>query len=446
MNIVFFSTNSNFFDGETFIIKSFPSNAFTLSELAKKHPEHSFTVVTKFPGQFLLDLQCNQIAEKAENVNYEIIGSKDSAEDIFSLILSLKPDLAITATFWTTPFDWLGLQDSLIAEKLSKAGIKTVCNSLECQKICFNKADTYNFFSSHNFNCAKAVIVDHAMYWAERNHQEIKNNFYKEAVLEQIKNLNYPVIIKDTVGLSSYGMEVVNTFGEAKNFLNSKRNNSDRIVEEFIDGTAFGVEIYGKPGNYKLLPTVMLSLNKYGITSPKQSVKIGPVNNPDFKIEELNRELFRLAETLKFNGSAQVDLIFSKGNWYFIEINPRLSGMTETYGVMYNKTLPELLLVTEGIEQIPDKPENLILNIKYPILSDEYLSKLKELPFVKYICQTENKLAKQERERGYCEVIISAENKKRLEENLQEIKEKYPEIIEPAFFETAQQLIKTIGV
>ena len=74
-----------------------------------------------------------------------------------------------------------------------------------------------------------------------------------------------------------------------------------------------------------MLPPYEFSVNQYGITSPKQSVKYGPCELP----EVLRDMMLKLAEGLGLCGAAQVDLILDdEGAWHIIEVNPRLSGMT----------------------------------------------------------------------------------------------------------------------
>ena len=41
-----------------------------------------------------------------------------------------------------------------------------------------------------------------------------------------------------------------------------------------------------------------------------------------------------MAQSLKFEGTVQVDLVYRAGEWYIIEINPRWSGMTTTTAAM----------------------------------------------------------------------------------------------------------------
>ena len=54
-------------------------------------------------------------------------------------ILKYKPDFAIAMSFWVNPYDWLTVNDALVADELEKTGIRTVCNSVETGLICFDK-------------------------------------------------------------------------------------------------------------------------------------------------------------------------------------------------------------------------------------------------------------------------------------------------------------------
>ncbi len=454
MNILFYSTNSNIYDGQSLCVSTNPSCALQLTELAKKNPEHDFIVATQLPGMFLLDVKENEIESKADSIRYEII-KDDDEEKIADFLSSLHPDIAVAATFYVAPFDWLTIKDAIVAEKLRERGVKTICHSTQTALNCFDKVKTHAFLEKFNFNTAKSVHVHHALFVNAGNRREIKSNIYRTAVLNEIAKLSYPVIIKDTVGLSSYGADVVNTFEEAKNILFSRKTSSDRIVEELISGEQFGTEIHSGLSSenndfeHEILSPFIFSVNRYGITSPKQSVKIGPVNNPEFKIGELRAELLRLSKIMKFEGITQVDLVYSdkKQKWYIIEINPRLSGMSQTYAAMEHSSIFEILLSLALGKDCKNpcgqkSDGELFLNIKYPLLDKETLEKIKALPFVDYVSQTENKAARQIREKGYCEVILRGNNKKELEKNLSELKEKFGG--EEIFFDNTKKLLLKI--
>ena len=445
MKILFYSTNSNYYDGENTVYSHFPLRSDSFETLSRDHPEHEFFIATALPGPFLVDVNKNSVSQKADGVHYTILTEEDcaSAEKCAELLLSLKPDVAVAATFWVAPFDWLGIQDARVADILRSHGVRSVCNSVETESVFFDKRTTHEALLRSGFSVPKAVYVHHELYWSERSKREVSHNVYKEYVLSQIALMRFPVVIKDTVGLSSYGMEVARTFKEAVHYLNLGRTNSDRIVEEFIDGVQFGTEIYGTDGHWDIMEPLAFSVNRYGITSPKQSVKLGPVDKAAFNVPELDKELLRLCREFSLSGVSQVDLIFKEGEWFIIEVNPRLSGMTETYAGLLGISVAELLyrVATEQNVAGPvdvselqsvcaagtdaSEPADIseltniscaqkisgarrhVGNFKLPLQSEDVLKKIAERPYVCSVNQVQNLAARQEREKGYCEIVIA---------------------------------------
>jgi D-alanine-D-alanine ligase-like ATP-grasp enzyme len=407
-------------------------------KLQNDFPQHEFFVVAELPAMFLIDLENNGTVEKSKNVKYFIYNSEEKicVEDFSKKIIEYNPDVAIPISFWVNPFDWLSIKDSMIADCLQTNGIKTFCNTTLTSQICFDKNSTYQKMQElisnnkiENLKIPKSVYVHHELFWAERNRNELKENVYKEFIFTQIKNLNYPVIIKDTFGVSSYGMEVATNYNQVISFLNSKRNNSDRIIQEYIDGFHFGTEIFSTYGfsnstennfsekNHFVLSPFIFSTNKYGITSPKQSVKLGPINDEKFFISKLKKSLLQLATEFNFSGITQVDLILKNDQWYLIEINPRVSGMSKTYSITLEKNLLEIFIELflfdksdkNIFEQIFEK-NNFAINFKIPLLEKNQFDELSKNPNVKYLNQMENLIAKQDREKGFCQVVLNSKN------------------------------------
>ena len=503
MKIVFYSSNSNIFDKENFFITTLPSHFQKWKEFIKNHPEDEFYFVTEQPGMFILDsfylgfitnpkngrvkglkvvsldrtyLDVDDINKKnlsVENLfkenNIFVLEENCGNLDIFAQkIMSFNPDFAISMSFWVNPFDWLPIQDSLIAEKLESNGINVICHPTELNYNFFDKNKTKQLLEKNGFLTPKGIYVNHDMYFCAGNRKEIKKNVYKDYILNQIKKLHFPLIVKDPFGLSSYGMQVLNTYGEVCNYLNSKKNNSDRIIEEMISGNQFGIEFLccnsssnsqtiAKEKLISIFPPFMFSVNKYGITSPKQSIKIGPIKENskknDFCVKELYDLISNLANSFDFNGIAQVDLVLHEKKWYIIEINPRLSGMTlssltfandfnnSIYEVFYNHFVLKNQNVNESINKIANSQDVKCINLKLPLLSNEKLLELKNLPFVKYICQTENKSALQEREKGFCEVIICGESVLDLESYIIKIEKDFSTEAEKSLFINAKEML-----
>ena len=421
MRIVFYSTNSNVFDENTFKITVMPSNTSAFKEFCAAHPEHEFFCVTQKPGMFLPELTGSHGDGSLPNVQYLPL---DTDTDTFTeAVLALKPDLAIAMTFWIEPYDWLPVSDAIVGEKLKAAGVRTVSHSVQTALVCFDKWRMHNEMARLGFEVAAAVFCDHDLYFCAGSNKEVIRNVYKESVLSQIKKLRLPLIIKDTTGLSSYGMTVVHTYGEAAGYLNSKRNNSNRLIEEFITGRQFGLEIYGEPGNYTVLPPFEFSVNQYGITSPKQSVKYGPCELPG----ALREMMLKLAQGLGLCGAAQVDLILDdKGKWHIIEISPRLSGMTFTYAAACGLSVFEMIYRACLAKEPLPQPAPFVMSIKLPLMNENQMKEILQLEGVKLLNQTNDLAAKQEREKGFCECIITASEKSVLQKAVARFEELFP--------------------
>lgn len=419
MRIVFYSTNSNIFDEENFKIKVMPSNASAFETFCKLHLHDDFFCVTQKPGIFLPESGQSSLKKIIEYLPHE-----SSAASFADFISSLNPDLAIAMTFWIEPYDWLPVSDALVAEYLNEKGIKTICHSSETAINCFDKWRTHNQLIQLGFKISSAVFEDHDLYFCAGSKLEVIRNVYKESVLAQIKKLRLPLIIKDTTGLSSYGMTVVHTYGEAAGYLNSKRNNSNRLIEEFITGRQFGLEIYGVPGKYQILPPFEFSVNQYGITSPKQSTKYGPKELPD----DLQKMMIQLADGLSLSGMAQVDLILDDyGQWHIIEINPRLSGMSYTYAAACGLSVFEMIYKTCVEKKSLPQPAPFVMSLKLPLMNDVKMAEILQFDGVKLLNQTNDLAAKQEREKGFCECIIVAQEKSILQKTIADLEKQFPE-------------------
>ena len=208
-----------------------------------------------------------------------------------------------------------------------------------------------------------------------------------------------------------------------------------------IFGQQAGVELVSTPKKIIIEKPFFFSVNKYGITSPKQSVKAGPVKH-GYKIAELNSMLRKMCRALNFYGPLQVDLVFDGKEWYVIEINPRLSGMSTTYA--FSQGLGVLESLFEKTVLNKKRRSQLSINIKFNLLDEDELIELKKYGFVKKVHQIKNLAALQLREMGYCEVVITAKNKKELKDNLSAIKNAFPQKLENAFIDSARELIQKL--
>ncbi|MCL2797676.1 MAG: ATP-grasp domain-containing protein [Firmicutes bacterium] len=446
MRIVLFNTSSRRF-GDGSEVTYLPSRADDWDSTAALFPEHEIIYVAVNLGLFWLDIKNNKVAIKPKNVRYVIVEDKATVEEIAELIISLNPSVAIASSVTGSYIDWNPIMDSLVAEVLEKRGVKTIWQKTSTSFACFDKWQTHLALRELGLNVAKAVFVDKKLFWKEKTDPAISINIYREYVLHRIKELTLPIIIKSTVGTGSIDMKIAESFEQAIEILNDESSaNYDVIVEEFLQGEAFGTEIHGAMGNYHVLPPFSLSINASGISDGHNNVKFGPVTNEKYKISKLQESLHRLAEAFGFVGSAQLDLVFYKDEWYIIEINARYSGMTLTTAIAEGRST--FTIYVESLLGSPvdySKMENLkyVVNFKIPAQDDETLSDIYAFPNVQAINQYTIVNPGSEVPSKFCEVVFGRlDTKEELIEGLKALKKAFPEIISSTTVEEAEKLAK----
>ena len=101
----------------------------------------------------------------------------------------------------------------------------------------------------------------------------------------------------------------------------------------------------------------------------------------------------------------------------------------------------EVWITNKVIEDIPYLQGGNTTNMEVDTSSEDDLLKLKNLSFVKYVCQTENKSALQEREKGFCEVIICGESACELQSYIVKIEKDFSTEAEKSLFINAKEML-----
>lgn len=420
MRVVVFSTNPSIFNSETFFINAYPSWYSQWQACAARHKDLELFIVAAPPALFLFGPTA---PTEAGEPNLHIISLENSQpKEAAERIAALSPDIAVAASSWSLSYDWLPLNDAVTASILTGKGIKTICNSRELSINCFNKAFTHQMLEKHGFLMPRHIYVNHEMYKGDLKKAGANFNAYREYILSELSQMTFPLVIKPVAGVSSMGIRLAESYPMALAFLDSKRNGSDHIVEEYIKGRQMGLEIHGRKNNYTVLPPLEFSLNNHGITNPRQSIKKGPVSQREYPLEELYKEMERLAQILAFSGTLQVDLVYSQDRWYILELNSRLSGMTASYAAAMGTSVPEMLLqdagLIEGLYRKGMQGEmQAVVSIKVPVQDEKSFEFIKEKlkDEANEITCFYDSAASQEREKGYCELIFSRKSKEEID-------------------------------
>jgi len=432
MKILLYSITTLIPDHSKSSLCFYPSRAECWSELAKDYPNVQFTVVCDKHNEYFLDFNDGQIHELSDKVSYVYYPVGAEVAEITKMISDIKPDLVVAINVPDIPVDWGYIKASIIAEQLKCLGFRVVCHSPDASIKFADKWRTHCTLKELGFNVAPAVYVQNNLYNLHSKIKEISANAYREYILWSVKQLNYPVLIKNTFYCGSIDMKKANNYIEVAEILSSQRNDADFLVEEYIQGEHFGTEIHGAFGKYNIMPPMLFSTNDEGVVDPFKNIKVGPVLNQQYKISELLNLLKKLAEIFEFEGTAQVDLIFSNGQWYIVEVNPRLSYMTDTisFGMqqrsLYKAYVDSALCATEDYNN--SKNLKYAINFKVDNIEKNLLNRV-----TGYSAVRSAKMTNTYRQGSFIEcndiVLGGYDSKKEAYDNLLNFSKIFPEIV-----------------
>ncbi len=197
--------------------------------------------------------------------------------------------------------------------EFSEIGVNVIISDSKVIDTCFDKYKTYNFIKSIGLNSPLTYkTIDDA----------------KQSILKGI--LKFPIIIKPRWGSGSIGIEIAHDIEELDllyTLVNKKLNRSilanasqsDEavIIQEFIDGREYGVDIMND-----------LHGNNRGVSvKQKLSMRAGET---DKAITIQNCDIYsigtQIANHLQHIGNLDCDILERNGTYYILELNPRFGG------------------------------------------------------------------------------------------------------------------------
>jgi len=328
--IVFYSSNSKYRDkGSNCTV--YPSWAGQWDRMAERHPELEITLVVQLNGRYFLDIRDGELLKSPQKVQLVLLPMEAKVPEFTQAISELSPDAAIAMPGPVSGYDWNGIRDAVIAEELRRQGIETICYSAETALDCFDKWRTQQVLQRNHFRTPKGLYLHAELFRSQKLSAVSTGNVYQEYILNQVEHMEMPVVIKSTTGSSSMGIHVAKDFADAKDYLLSESLKEDVLIQEFLTGDEYGMEVHGCPGNYIISPPFRIFNTADGkLNDPlgATTLKYGPILDENLQVQELRPELLRLANVMGFCGIMEVDLIRAKGQWYILEINNRWSGLT----------------------------------------------------------------------------------------------------------------------
>lgn len=197
----------------------------------------------------------------------------------------------------------------------------TTCNALT-SSITMNKGYTKAIVNGiKNLNVAKSL-------------QLFKEDYNIEDVKSQLK---LPLFVKPNNGGSSIGMSKVKHFDDLQTALDKAFNEDTQVlVEEFVEGREFSIGVFKTKGEIVVLPTTEVKTkNEFFDFDAKYTPGVTEEITPGDMTEEEKGRVEQIVadvyQKLNCRGVVRIDyfLEHNTGNFYFIEINT-IPGQTAT--------------------------------------------------------------------------------------------------------------------
>ncbi len=139
-------------------------------------------------------------------------------------------------------------------------------------------------------------------------------------------NCEPPYIVKPSTESGSTGVVYVDNAKSLKELLSRIPTDEQWVIQEFISGKAYSIEIIGRPGNYRTYEITELFMDDiYDCMRVEAPCEIGPKLSRSFTVIAE-----KLAELVSLTGIMDVEVIHSKGQLKVLEIDARLPSQTPT--------------------------------------------------------------------------------------------------------------------
>jgi pyrrolysine biosynthesis protein PylC len=136
----------------------------------------------------------------------------------------------------------------------------------------------------------------------------------------------FPVVAKPSRGSGSEGVQIVHDMDELKCHIPGIAPSDDLVIQEFLPGPSYSLEVLGSSGQYEALQVTDLAMDRsYDCKRVLAPTELTPGLTAQF--EEMS---LAIAEALELRGVMDVEMIVHDGLPKILEVDARLPSQTPT--------------------------------------------------------------------------------------------------------------------
>ena len=197
-------------------------------------------------------------------------------------------------------------------------------------EIPYSSAPFYQMALTFNKRDCLSVAKNFGIKTATSHYLNLGDSYDEKEIIEKI---GIPCFVKPNNAGSSFGISKVNKINEFKTALETAfKEDSEILIESFLDGIEVSVGVIQYKGEVKVLPiTEIVSENDFFDYEAKylgKSQEITPARIDELQKENVTNAAKHIYNSLNMSGFSRSEFIFIGDTPYFLEMNT-VPGMTE---------------------------------------------------------------------------------------------------------------------
>jgi len=172
------------------------------------------------------------------------------------------------------------------------------------------------------------LAFDMAAY-AISSSKKKSNQLFKEININVPKSwpqCTFPIVAKPDGQSGSRGVEVIRSEKELVSHFPDRAFLKNTVIEEYMEGPSYSIEVIGFPGNYTPLQVTELHMDN----DCDCKRVLAPSGLDSARVTEFEQMAIRVAERIQLKGLMDLEVILHEGRLKILEIDARLPSQTPT--------------------------------------------------------------------------------------------------------------------
>lgn len=172
----------------------------------------------------------------------------------------------------------------------------------------------------------------------------------------------FPLIAKPDSDSGSKGVQIIHDPAELNAYFSMHPEGKHQVIQEFVKGPTFSIEVIGRPGSYQLPQVTDLFMDgDYDCKAVRAPTQLEPNH-----VDHLKAMALKIAETLRLKGVMDLEVVLGSEGLKILEIDARFPSQTPTAvfwstGINMLEMLGNIYLGAEpDMRERPGKPAHVL--------------------------------------------------------------------------------------